>query len=100
MRLREFLKECQRIRAVAEFVREPVLLIEIYSRKDGTDFLINHLHQVIYVRFPGREDWFDYEFIDKWKSLGIMQSELTPTLPDEKVMELNRLLRLGKGGAG
>lgn len=99
MRLKDFDREWLQIRAVTDFVRQPVLGVELRRREDGVEFCINHVDCTIYMRFPGREDWFDYKAIEKWSSLGVMQSELITTLSNGKLLELTKMLKIRKGSA-
>lgn len=99
MRLEDFERESQKIRAVTEQVDEPVLGLELRRREDGTEFCINCVMWTIYVKFPGRDEWFDFAVIKKRASLGVMQSELLTTLPNHKLLELEKMLKVRKGGA-
>jgi len=99
MRPEDFDKEYLKIHGVTEHVDEPVLGLELRRRKDGMEFAINEIMWTIYVRFPGREVWFDYEVIKNQAWLGAAQSSLVTTLPNHKLLELEKMLKIRKGGA-
>ena len=96
---REFADLYLRLHRVTEQVAEPVLKVEVRRMTNGVEFFINHLHQTILVRFPGMTDWLDFLAIQRQGGFKVMQGQILTTLPDSKLDEVRKQMKLKNGSA-
>ena len=98
-RARVFANNYLKLHRASEQVHEPVRGVELRRMKNGVEFYIEHPQMIILVRFPGMTDWIDFLTIKRLGSIEVMQSQILTTLPESRLSEVNKMLKVRNKGA-
>jgi len=69
--------------------------LEFRRLENGILLQIDHFERRILVRFPWNDDWTDLQILKRNHALELLHCAPMTSIPEFKLLELNRALKLG-----